>query len=79
MTFSQTKIIQVGQCLPESCSPGDVEMVLKLDPSFVKFNEMESKELSADLKSKGSITMVASRNVPGPYDLWTDKRFQILG
>lgn len=77
--FDQTKIIQVGQCLPESCSPTNVETILKLDPGFVKFNELEVDEVSADLKSKGTITMVASRTVPGSYDLWTDKRFQVLG
>lgn len=76
---NKTKIIQVGQCLPESCSPKDVEMILVSDPSFVAFNEMESKGMGVDSVTKGSIAMVASRSVPGSYDLWSDPRFQILG
>lgn len=71
--------MQLGQCLPQSCSPEDVQEMLQLDIGYNDLNSVDEALASKPTaESDKSLTLIASRNVPGPYSLLEDKRFQIL-
>lgn len=66
--FAQDTHLQLGQCLPVSCSIHDVHNILEQDPA------------SQVLIDSGSsnVKLLAVRTVPGSYGLWKDSRFHIL-
>ncbi|XP_055913779.1 uncharacterized protein LOC129947292 isoform X2 [Eupeodes corollae] len=67
--YNLTAELQLGECLPKSCIPRDVEAILKLDPHV----QMLSSGLIPNNNSHVNIKSV--RIVPGRYCLWKDTKF----
>ncbi|XP_037037502.1 O-acyltransferase like protein [Bradysia coprophila] len=65
----QLHALQLAQCLPQSCTINDIRNILNSDPT--------SKTLKS-MSPTNQIKFLDLRTVPGPYDLWTDRRFQLL-
>lgn len=59
--------LNVGQCLPKSCSLNDIDAILKQDPLF--------NVLTDNTNSSVKLNILNVRRVPGEYSLWTDYRF----
>lgn len=78
MSPLQLTTLQVGQCLPESCSLEDVDNILSRDPGLVKFNQQQNG-LSNGMPSEEAIVFLSARKVPGSYRLSDDKRFVVFG
>ena len=65
MIKNETRLLQLGQCLPKSCSTQDVGKLLEEDSN--------AKMLTKSFDAKFEIVKV--RNVPGRYQLFKDHKF----
>lgn len=61
--------LQLAQCLPQSCTINDIQNILNSDPTTKVLKSMSQTN---------QIRFLDVRSVPGEYDLWTDRRFQLL-
>lgn len=65
----QSRILQVGQCLPKTCLTNDIHQILNADPAggtlrdSLRYNDFE---------------VLKVRKVPGDLDLMNDWRFQFF-
>uniref|UniRef100_A0A1I8Q753 Nose resistant-to-fluoxetine protein N-terminal domain-containing protein n=1 Tax=Stomoxys calcitrans TaxID=35570 RepID=A0A1I8Q753_STOCA len=64
--------LQVGECLPKSCTAQDVQHLLEIDPHASMLTSMNSSHTPAVVKILGV------RTVPGLYSYWRELRFQIF-
>lgn len=70
--------------MPSSCSPVDLQNILK---SGAKEAEMAANSKMEDTSKNGAnitrenveLDVVHVRPVPGPYDMWSDVKFYIVG
>lgn len=65
MLQNDTKLLQLGQCLPKSCSTQDVGKILDNDPNVKLFRSSFG----------GKFHILKIRNVPGNYQLLMDHKF----
>lgn len=65
----QVHALQIAQCLPQTCTVRDIQNILNVDPTTTVIKSMSQSN---------QIRFVGVRSVPGEYDLWTDRRFQLL-
>lgn len=78
------KILQVGQCLPKSCTIDDVTVILNNDPTAKLISEVRLNDFITNNNITGSGTHKANmvilnvRHVPGEYSLWNDPKFYLL-
>ncbi|GAB0097138.1 O-acyltransferase like protein [Sergentomyia squamirostris] len=75
--ISKTKSIQVGQCLPISCSTDDVKLLLLSDPTLRTCTQQSKKLSNAEENFTLKVSQV--RVVPGEYRYQDDERLKILG
>lgn len=64
--YLQGHTLQVGQCLPKTCSPNDVKHILSLDATAMA------------LKRSNEVTVSSVRRVPGDYNIWDDSFFHFF-
>ncbi|XP_055693335.1 nose resistant to fluoxetine protein 6 [Lutzomyia longipalpis] len=74
--ISKTKSIQVGQCLPTTCSTDDVRLLLLSDPTLRTCTQLARKLSSGEDSFTLKVTQV--RTVPGEYRYQDDKRLKAL-
>lgn len=67
----------IGQCLPKSCSPIDIENILKIDPSAQAFQQ-DTFPLEFNTPRTNILKLIGVRRVPGDYNVWSDKKFYAL-
>lgn len=84
MFLFQRHTIQLGQCLPQVCTPNDVKEILSLDAAAIKFNEIQVTNGKNNGSSSGDGSSVKSelivmhvRRVPGEYSPWNDRTFYL--
>ncbi|XP_055843841.1 uncharacterized protein LOC129910468 [Episyrphus balteatus] len=67
--YNLTAELQLGECLPKSCTPRDVESILKFDP--------HAQMLTSGLipNNNTHINIKSVRAIPGRYCLWKDPKF----
>lgn len=65
---SQLHTLQLGQCLPETCTLPDVKQILTLDPAAVTLNA----------KTPNKIVVLSVRRIPGEYSILDDTFFHFL-
>ncbi|XP_055611338.1 nose resistant to fluoxetine protein 6 [Uranotaenia lowii] len=69
-------ILQIGQCLPKSCSVNDVYKILQEDRNSKIINNM--KMCNSSSVNCNKLEIVNLRTVPGSYSLLQDPRFFLL-
>ena len=67
--FLKESPLQLGQCLPASCSITDIETILKLD--------VAAQHLVAN-GTGNEMSFMSVRPVPGDYEAWGDGRFHLF-
>ncbi|CAD7087739.1 unnamed protein product [Hermetia illucens] len=65
----EPQVLNLGECLPKSCTTKDVKSILDLDPYAYMLNGGSSSE---------RVTILDVRRVPGNFAVWNDKGFYIL-
>lgn len=65
--------LQLGECLPKSCTAMDVEHILEMDPH----SEM-LLHFNGTRQQLAQVKILRVRTVPGLYSSWREMRFQIL-
>ncbi|CAO1398931.1 unnamed protein product [Diamesa hyperborea] len=79
----EPKLLQVGQCLPKTCTPQDVTAILNKDPAAIMLQHIEvqvnihSNETKAT--SANELLIFDLRKVPGEYSIWHDQKFYVFG
>ncbi|XP_075157249.1 uncharacterized protein LOC142230492 [Haematobia irritans] len=64
--------LQVGECLPKSCTVQDVQHLLEIDPHAIMLTSMNTSSPMSVVKIMGV------RTVPGLYSYWRELKFQIF-
>jgi hypothetical protein len=68
----KVNVINVGQCLPATCSGEDVKSIMGLDPA------VRSLQFSQNLtETRNELKVLSTKLVPGTYDLLNDHRFHM--
>ncbi|XP_037825920.1 uncharacterized protein LOC119613920 [Lucilia sericata] len=63
--------LQIGECLPKSCTALDVQHILEMDPHAQMLIALNSSQLA-------QVKILRVRTVPGIYSYWRELRFQIF-
>lgn len=66
-TTQQNHKIQLGQCLPASCTTDDIANIITLDPTASKL-----------IAGSANLSIDGVRTVPGEYKIFDDQRFHLL-
>jgi hypothetical protein len=70
LIYSQVNVLNVGQCLPETCSGDDVKAIMEMDPAVLALQStLNNTEAKNDLK------ILSAKLVPGTYDVFGDYKF----
>ncbi|KAM7347821.1 uncharacterized protein ACRADG_007300 [Cochliomyia hominivorax] len=63
--------LQIGECLPKSCTSQDVQHIIEMDPHAQMLISLNSSQLA-------EANILRVRSVPGIYSYWRELRFQIF-
>lgn len=77
MKFQKPRILDVGQCLPKSCSTRDITVIMNRDPASMILQQTITFNGNNSKANEMSITK--TRIVPGDYSIWQDQRFYVFG
>jgi hypothetical protein len=72
----QPKILDVGQCLPDSCTVQDVSQILINDPASQVLQQVVF--INKNSTKANEIAILSTRTVPGEYTIWRDHKFYIF-
>ncbi|CRK99548.1 CLUMA_CG012865, isoform A [Clunio marinus] len=72
----QSRVLHIGQCLPESCSTTDVSMILENDPASKALKKLEVNDKKTN--SEPSFKILSTRKVPGEYNEWSEPKIYIF-
>uniref|UniRef100_A0A1A9W274 Nose resistant-to-fluoxetine protein N-terminal domain-containing protein n=1 Tax=Glossina brevipalpis TaxID=37001 RepID=A0A1A9W274_9MUSC len=68
--------LQLGECLPKSCSSQDIQHILDLDPHAQILKSLNYSNISSN--NTTSVKILRVRTVPGIYSFWRELNFQIF-
>lgn len=75
--------MQVGQCLPKTCTPQDVTVILNKDPAAIMLQhtevQVETMHSNETATSANELLIFDLRMVPGEYNIWHDQKFYVFG
>lgn len=77
--------MQVGQCLPKTCTPQDVTAILNKDPAAIMLQHIEvqvnieTNHSNETATSANELLIFDLRMVPGEYNIWHDQKFYVFG
>ncbi|KAG5682446.1 hypothetical protein PVAND_011798 [Polypedilum vanderplanki] len=71
------RIIDVGQCLPKSCTQQDVIIIMNRDPASLILQQ--TLTMNNDSIKANEVKVLETRKVPGEYSIWEDLKFYIFG
>ncbi|XP_065365687.1 uncharacterized protein LOC135958723 [Calliphora vicina] len=63
--------LQIGECLPKSCTALDVQHIIEMDPHAQMLITLNNSQLA-------QVKILRVRTVPGIYSYWRELRFQIF-
>lgn len=63
--------LQIGECLPKSCTAQDVQHLLELDPHANMLSTLNHTQMAM-------VKIMRVRTVPGLYSYWRELKFQIF-
>lgn len=63
--------LQIGECLPKSCTAIDVQHIIEMDPHAQMLSSLNNSQLAV-------VKILRVRTVPGIYSYWRELRFQIF-
>lgn len=63
--------LQIGECLPKSCTAADVQHIMEMDPHAQMLISLNATQLAES-------HILRVRTVPGIYSYWRELRFQIF-
>uniref|UniRef100_A0A1B0FGS6 Nose resistant-to-fluoxetine protein N-terminal domain-containing protein n=1 Tax=Glossina morsitans morsitans TaxID=37546 RepID=A0A1B0FGS6_GLOMM len=69
--------LQLGECLPKSCSSQDIQHILDLDPHVQILKTLNYNNNSSN-NTTTSVNILRVRTVPGIYSFWRELSFQIF-
>ncbi|XP_061397513.1 uncharacterized protein LOC133333201 [Musca vetustissima] len=63
--------LQIGECLPKSCTAQDVQHLMELDPHANMLSSINNTQMTV-------VKILRVRTVPGLYSYWRELKFQIF-
>ncbi|TMW51930.1 hypothetical protein DOY81_002992, partial [Sarcophaga bullata] len=63
--------LQIGECLPKSCTAMDVQHIIEMDPHAQMLSSLNNSQVAV-------VKVLRVRTVPGIYSYWRELRFQIF-
>ncbi|XP_017850031.1 uncharacterized protein LOC108604972 [Drosophila busckii] len=76
LTQQRQQFLSLGECLPKSCTPHDVQSVLTLDP-YARMLTMLAGHNASNVQQP-ALQVLRVRTVPGPYSHWQQLKFQVF-
>ena len=73
----KTRYLNIGQCLPDTCSAKDVTVIMNNDPAFVALNEATIEENGKAVKATEA-HVFDTRAVPGDFNIWKERKFYVF-
>ncbi|KAI9589996.1 uncharacterized protein LOC119639842 [Glossina fuscipes] len=70
--------LQLGECLPKSCSSQDIQHILDLDPHAQILKTLNYNNNNSSNSTTTSVKILRVRTVPGIYSFWRELSFQIF-
>lgn len=71
------RILDVGQCLPKTCSTRDITVIMNRDPASLILQQ--TIMLNGNSTKANEISITQTRMVPGNYSIWHDQKFYVFG
>lgn len=68
--------LQLGQCLPKSCTNEDVRHILEEDPHAQILAAINT--FNSDNNTSIQVRILRVRTVPGSHNYWHERKFQIF-
>lgn len=69
------QLLNLGECLPKSCSAHDVQSILSLDPYARMLTVLGAHNASVQ---QPALQVLHVRTVPGLYSHWRQLKFQVF-
>lgn len=76
-TLQNPRVLDVGQCLPKTCSIKDVMIMMNRDPASMVLQQKIT--INGNITKANELNIIQSRIVPGEYSMWRDPKFYVFG